>query len=126
TSQFSSFVQLLSDNDRTNRVSAKIVGDQTLNGFIEGYDEDRGLLIMRKLDIEAEIEEEQMVTTSGLGGVYPEGLLIGEVVEAEPDEYGLTQNVYIKPTADFYSLNYVYVIERTSTSIDPELLEGDL
>jgi rod shape-determining protein MreC len=126
TSQFSSLVQLLSDNDRTNRVSAKIVGDQTLNGFIEGYDEDRGLLIMRKLDIEAEIEEEQMVTTSGLGGVYPEGLLIGEVVEAEPDEYGLTQNVYIKPTADFYSLNYVYVIERTSTSIDPELLEEDL
>ncbi|MCK0473534.1 rod shape-determining protein MreC [Halalkalibacter sp. APA_J-10(15)] len=124
-SEFSSRVQLLSDNDRTNRVSAMISSDQTINGFIEGYDEDRGLLIMRKIDLEAEIEEEEMVTTTGKGGVYPSGLLIGEVVSVEPDEYGLTQNAYIKPTADFYSLDYVYVVERTSRTLDTELLEEE-
>ncbi|TWI57105.1 rod shape-determining protein MreC [Halalkalibacter nanhaiisediminis] len=124
-SEFSSVVQLLSDNDRTNRVSAMVSMDQPEYGFIEGYDEDRGLLIMRKLNIEAEIEEGQMVTTSGKGGVYPSGLLIGEIVQIEPDEYGLTLNAYIEPTADFQALDYVYIIERTSTSLDPALLEED-
>ncbi|WP_100404990.1 rod shape-determining protein MreC [Bacillus solitudinis] len=125
TSEFTSFIQLLSDNDRTNRVSAQILMDEPEVGFIEGFDSDRGLLIMRKLDIEADIELKQMVTTSGLGDVYPSGLLIGEVVEVEPDEYGLTQNAYIKPTADFTSLDYVYIIERSSATLDPALLEED-
>ncbi|WP_088103704.1 rod shape-determining protein MreC [Halalkalibacter urbisdiaboli] len=124
-SEFTSFVQLLSDNDRTNRVSAQILMDEPEVGFIEGYDTERGLLIMRKLDIEANIELNQMVTTSGLGDVYPSGLLIGEVVEVVPDEYGLTQNAYIKPTADFASLDYVYIIERSSATLDPALLEED-
>ncbi|GAE34959.1 rod shape-determining protein MreC [Halalkalibacter akibai JCM 9157] len=55
-SEFSSRIQLLSDNDRTNRVSAMISQDQPEYGFIEGYDEDTGLLIMRKIDLEAEIK----------------------------------------------------------------------
>ncbi|WP_227936715.1 rod shape-determining protein MreC [Alkalihalobacillus deserti] len=124
-SEFSSRIQLLSDNDRTNRVSAMISMDQPEYGFIEGYDEDLGLLIMRKIDLAAEIEEEQMVVTSGKGGVYPSGLLLGEIVRVEPDEYGLTQNAYIRPTADFFALDYVYIIERTSTSLDPALLEEE-
>jgi len=124
-SEFSSRIQLLSDNDRTNRVSAMISQDQPEYGFIEGYDEDTGLLIMRKIDLEAEIKEDVMVVTSGKGGVYPSGLLIGEIVSVEPDEYGLTQNAYIRPTADFFALDYVYIIERTSTTLDPELLEEE-
>lgn len=125
-SEFSSTVQLLSDNDRTNRVSAMVATlDQPEYGFIEGYDEEAGLLIMRKIDIEAEIEPGEVVTTSGKGGVYPSGLLIGEIVHVEPDEYGLTQNAYIEPTADFHALDYIFIVERTSTVLDPSLLEGD-
>ncbi|ARK31591.1 rod shape-determining protein MreC [Halalkalibacter krulwichiae] len=124
-SEFSSRIQLLSDNDRTNRVSAMISMDQPEYGFIEGYDEEAGLLIMRKIDLEADIEEGQTVVTSGKGGVYPSGLLIGEIVRVEPDEYGLTQNAYIEPTADFFAIDYVYIIERTSTTLDPDLLEEE-
>ncbi len=124
-SEFTSFVQLLSANDRTNRVSARVAMDDPEVGFIEGYDEERGLLIMRKLDIEAEIEIGATVSTSGLGDVYPEGLLIGEIVEVEPDEYGLTQNAYIEPTADFSSIDYVFIVERSSATLDLGLLEEE-
>lgn len=125
-SEFSSTVQLLTDNDRTNRVSAMIATlEQPEYGFIEGYDEETGLLIMRKIDIEAEIEPGEVVTTSGKGGVFPSGLIIGEIVRVEPDEYGLTQNAYIEPTADFYALDYIFIVERTSTVLDPSLLEED-
>lgn len=124
-SEFSSIVQLLTDNDRTNRVSAMVFTERPEYGFIEGYEEESGLLVMRKIDIDAQVEKGQMVTTSGKGGVYPNGLLIGEVVEVKPDEYGLTQNAYIEPTANFHALDYIYIIERTSTTLDPALLEED-
>ncbi|WP_346243343.1 rod shape-determining protein MreC [Shouchella clausii] len=124
TSKFTSYVQLLSDNDPTNRVSAQVVlEDDTAVGFIEGYDEENDLLIMRKVDVESEIEEGQTVTTSGLGDVYPAGLLIGEVDHTEADEYGLSQNVYIRPTADFSALDYVFIVQRHLPSMDEELLE---
>lgn len=122
-SQFSSSVQLLTDQDRTNRVSAMIHSETPVYGFIEGYDDERGLLIMKKIEADAEIEEEQIVTTSGLGGVFPQGLVIGEIVEIVPDEFGLTINAYIQPAADFYGLDYVYVIERSSTVLADELRE---
>ncbi|MBU8905039.1 rod shape-determining protein MreC [Desertibacillus haloalkaliphilus] len=124
-SQFSSTVQLLSDHDPTNRVSAMIHGEEPVFGFVEGYDQERGTLLVKKLDVDADIEEDQIVSTSGLGGIFPEGLPIGKVVDVEPDEYGLTANAHVEPEADFYNIDYVMVIERTSTSLDPELIEGD-
>ncbi|KMK74666.1 rod shape-determining protein MreC [Alkalihalobacillus pseudalcaliphilus] len=124
-SEFSSYIQLLTDQDRTNRVSAQIQSEEPQIGFVEDYDEEQGFLIMRKIDIDAEIELETMVATSGLGDVYPAGLEIGQVVHVEPDEYGLSQNVYIQPTADFSALDYVYIVERTSVTLDPSLLEGE-
>lgn len=124
-SEFSASVQLLTDTDRTNRVSAMIHSETPAYGFVEEYDEERRLLIMKKIDIDAEIEEGDLVTSSGLGGVFPQGLVIGEVVEIVPDEYGLTMNAYIKPAANFYGLDYVFVIERSSTVLDKELLEDE-
>ncbi|TSB46231.1 rod shape-determining protein MreC [Alkalicoccobacillus porphyridii] len=125
TSQFTSYVQLLSDNDPSNQVSAQIMDGEDIPGygFIEGYDEDRDLLILRKIDIEADIEPEQVVTTSGLGDVYPAGLILGEIEEVELDEYGLSQTAYIRPTADFSSFSYLYVVERGTDVMDPALLE---
>lgn len=123
--QFSSTVQLLTDHDRTNRVSAMVHAEIPVYGFIEGFDQDTGLLVLKKLEIDAEIEIEQMVTTSGLGGIFPRNLPIGKIVEIEPDEYGLTKNAFIEPAANFYGLNYVLVIERTSASLEEELIEEE-
>jgi rod shape-determining protein MreC len=124
--QFSSTVQLLTDHDRTNRVSAMIHSEKPIYGFIEGFNHEQGLLMLKKVDIDAEIEENQLVTTSGLGGVFPQGLVIGEIVKVEPDEYGLTMNAFIKPAANFYGLNYVFIIERGSPTLDEEFQqEGD-
>ncbi|WP_026671468.1 rod shape-determining protein MreC [Alkalihalobacterium bogoriense] len=122
---FTSRVQLITDYDRTNRVSAMIHADEQVLGFIEGYDQETGLLLMRKLAMDKEVEVDQLVTTSGKGGIFPSGLPIGHVVSVEPDEYGLTLNALIEPAADFYNLDYVFVIERLSSLLDEELEEED-
>lgn len=122
-SEFTSTVQLLSDSSRTNRVSAMVVtNDEPVYAFIEGWDEEREGLMLRKIESSRTIEEGQLVMTSGLGGIFPRGLAIGEIVEIEPDEFGLTYNALVKPAADFYHIEQVNVIERTGANLDELLL----
>lgn len=110
--QFSSTVQLLSAMDPKNRISAIVQGDAKAYGTVEGYDEEKKQLLVKRIPYDAKVEKGQTVITSGLGGIFPEGLLIGKVVDVKPDQYGLNQTAYVKPGADFYDINNVLVITR--------------
>ncbi len=119
---FTSTVQLLSSMDPTNRISAEIqAGEESYFGLIEGYDKEKGLLLLKRIPAEAKVEKGQNVISSGKGGVFPKGLPIGKVVEVVPAEYGLTQTAYIKPGANFYDIEHVMVVKRGAMS--PELEE---
>lgn len=108
-SEFTSTVQLLTDQDISNRISAFVDGNETIYGFIEGVDEETGYLQFTMINIDAEIKEGQSVVTSGLGGIFPSQLLIGEIVSFETDEFGLTQTAFVQPSADFLRLDHVLV-----------------
>ncbi|WP_174729853.1 rod shape-determining protein MreC [Mesobacillus harenae] len=125
TTPFTATVQLLSSLDPKNRVSAVIQGEKNLFGTISGYDEEEGLLLLKGIPFDAEVKEEQVVETSGLGGVFPEGLQIGKVERVVPDEFGLNQTAYVKPEANFYDIKHVMVVERGMTQPpEGELTEG--
>lgn len=52
------------------------------------------------------------VVTSGLGGVYPPGLAIGEIVDVAPyDEKRLECEGLVKPAVDFAGLENVFILE---------------
>ncbi|WP_077214124.1 rod shape-determining protein MreC [Bacillus dakarensis] len=121
TQQFTATIQLLSANDPTNRISAEIQGEESVYGTIEGYDGDRELLKLKRIPKDAKIVEKQNVITSGLGGIFPEGLPIGKVVDVEPDEFGLNQTAFIEPGANFYDIKNVIVVKREM--IKPDLSE---
>lgn len=119
---FTSTVQLLSSMDPTNRISAKIqAGDNNFFGLIEGYEKEKGLLLLKRIPYDAKVEKDQNVITSGLGGVFPESLPIGKIVDVVPDEFGLTQTAYVKPGADFYDIGHVMVVKRGA--LQPDLME---
>lgn len=128
---FGSTVELLSTENRELRVSAVILGEQSIFGLVEGYDRTRGELIMKLVDSTSEVTVGQKVNSSGLGGIFPEGLFIGEVTEVSTDDYGLTKVAYIRPAAEFSMLDHVIVAKRNSTSVDgtdgngTEAVEGD-
>jgi rod shape-determining protein MreC len=50
------------------------------------------------------------VVTSGLGGIFPKGLLIGYVDKTDMDGTGLFQRADIIPKADLGMLTYVFVV----------------
>ncbi|MBD8069352.1 rod shape-determining protein MreC [Bacillus sp. PS06] len=115
-SAYHSTVQLLSSPDRKNRISAKVQGEKDRYFVIEGYDEEKASLLLKEIPFEVEVEEGQAVLTSGLGGVFPSDLLVGEVTEVVADNYGLTKTAYVKPAADFYEIKNVIIVERKMDS----------
>lgn len=113
--QFSSTVQLLSAPDPKNRISAYVQGKANVFGLVEGYDQEKKLLLIKRIPNNAKVSKGQTVITSGLGGMFPKGLLIGKVVDVKTDQYGLNQTAYVKPGADFYDIEKVLVIKRIMT-----------
>ena len=57
-----------------------------------------------------DINRADEVITSGLGGVYPEGLVIGYVDNVQVDSSGLFQYAELVPAADFRMLDMVFVV----------------
>lgn len=57
-----------------------------------------------------EVQPGEIVYTTGQDGIYPAGLKIGEVVEVKPGSATVTQQIYIKPTAELYAMEEVAVL----------------
>ncbi|ALX48207.1 rod shape-determining protein MreC [Lentibacillus amyloliquefaciens] len=120
-SKFTSSVKLLTGFDQFNRISAKVSreGDDDVIGMIEGYDQETNQLMFRVVEeSDFDLEEGELVLSSGMGGVFPAGLPIGEVKEVKPDEYGLTRTAFVEPVADMYDINNVIVVERQGPDND--------
>jgi len=58
----------------------------------------------------ADVQVGDVVVTSGLGGVFPKGLLVGKVSRVEKKSYGLFQYAEVIPSVDFSRLEEVLVI----------------
>ena len=58
------------------------------------------------------------IVTSGLGGVFPKGLPLGEVVKVGVASGGLFKDIEMKPAADFSKLEEVLVILEEEASKD--------
>ncbi len=64
----------------------------------------------------ADIQVGDTVISSGLGGVYPKGLLIGTVASVQKKPYGLFQDVMITPAVDFLQPEEVFVVRNSQLS----------
>ncbi|HYF34177.1 MAG TPA: rod shape-determining protein MreC [Prosthecobacter sp.] len=102
--------------DEMCRVSAKVEGSLE-QGIIWG--ERAGLdmrpdLRLRFLNKNALISPGASVISTGEGGVFPAGLLIGRVKRFENKE--ITGEAVVEPTVDFANLEYVFVVEMQSST----------
>ena len=71
---------------------------------------------MVNLARDADIIRGDKIITSGFGGIYPKGLLVGEVMDIVNDEGGLLKYAVLKPVVDFDRLEEVMVIVRSRES----------
>jgi cell shape-determining protein MreC len=67
---------------------------------------------------EADVRRGDVIISSGLDGVYPRGLRIGQVEEVEDPGGRLLQTAILKPSVDFGRLEQVFVMLRRTASMD--------
>lgn len=71
---------------------------------------DTSLVQLTYLASSANLKPGQSVVTSGLGGVFPKGIPIGQIVYANSVEYGLYTEAQVKLNANLGSLEQVWVL----------------
>jgi rod shape-determining protein MreC len=116
------YARVLLVTDRSFRCAARLRESRT-TGVVEGRGTDQ--LVLTYLPREVPAVENEEVITSGQGGVFPPGLLVGTVQRTYSEEYGFYQYASLRPSVDFATLETVAVIKRLPAQIDvpPTLAE---
>jgi rod shape-determining protein MreC len=123
-SNFYSTVQRLIDiddesisiNPNTKAISATVKGNESSFGIIEKaendpHNPDQKLLVMTKIDQSDQLKVGDTIITSGMGQVFPKGIVIGKVLSREPGDFGINFKASIQPAADFNHLRYCLVVQ---------------
>lgn len=71
---------------------------------------DTSLVELTYLASSANLKPGEIVKSSGLGGVFPKGITIGQIVDSRSIEYGLYTEARVKLSANLGSLEQVWVL----------------
>jgi rod shape-determining protein MreC len=103
--------QVILAGDPNCRVSALVENPaRDMGVLIAGGTLDTSLVDLTYLASSANLKPGQNVITSGLGGVFPKGIPIGQIVDSRSVEYGLYTDARVKLNANLGSLEQVWVL----------------
>ena len=97
-------VQLLIDR---NAAAGVLIERSRVQGIVVGTGTDR--LRMDYLATAADLRPGDRVVTSGIDGIYPKGLVVGQI-ESFDSEAGGYRNVIVEPAVEFSALEAVLVV----------------
>ncbi len=106
-SQTAARVLLLTDH--SSGIDA-VIQRSRARGIVQGSDE---VCLMNYLRRDEDVAVGDRVMTSGLDGIFPKGVIIGEVVEVVPRHRGLLQAGVVRPSAQLDRLEEVLVVDAT-------------
>jgi rod shape-determining protein MreC len=96
--------------DPGSYVAARLAGSR-YDGLISGGTSERLVMsYVKKLALQ-EVQYGELVVTSGLGQVFPEGVHIGRVREMQAKGYEASLELQVEPIVDFGRLEYVFILD---------------
>jgi rod shape-determining protein MreC len=73
---------------------------------------------MRYILKNADVEEGDLIVTSGLGGSFPKGIPVGTVSSVTKTKRGMFQQITVTPAVNFSQLEYLIVILQQDSLTD--------
>lgn len=113
TSSHTATVRLLTDPQSG---AAAMVQSSRAEGILRGSLV--GLLYLEDLDADAEVNVGDVVVTSGLGGSYARGLIIGTVVKVDAQQGDTSRRAVVSPNDAISTLEDVLVVSSVSSDAD--------
>ncbi|PKN77001.1 MAG: rod shape-determining protein MreC [Deltaproteobacteria bacterium HGW-Deltaproteobacteria-10] len=92
--------------DQNSNIDA-IVQRNRIQGIIRGAGS-RGC-VLKYVSKTQDVRDGDIIVSSGIGGVFPKGMLIGQVTHVDRQEAGLFLRIYVTPSIDFSKLEEVSV-----------------
>ena len=108
-SKTTSEVKLLTTNDKNEKISVMIkTSDDTIYGIMNGYQDN--YLEVTSVTKDINVDNNSLVYTSGMGGIFPSGILIGKVAMVKEDKYNVSKLILVEPSSSFNNLKFVKVL----------------
>lgn len=112
-SNYTSTIRLLSNDNMDNKLSVKIkIDDKYVYGLISKYDSKTNTYTVEGISENVNIPDGASVVTTGMGNVFPSGLLIGKVKGIKTDNFDLSKVLEVQSSVDFDDIDYVTVLKR--------------
>lgn len=113
TSYFNSTVKLLTTEDINNKISVRIqIGEEFVYGLLTSYNIEKHVFIVEGMDTNKTISVGSVVTTTGLGDIFPSGILIGKVKNITTDSFDLAKTLEVESAVDFDNISFVTILKR--------------
>ena len=119
-------VQLIIDRDAAAGVlieRSRVSGVVTGVGSAENLAFKAGLIELNYVPGSADVKPGDRVVTSGIDGIYPKGLPVGEIQSAE--RVGGEWRIRVKPAVDFSSLEVVLVVLKSPDPPQDAAADGE-
>lgn len=100
--------------DERSGISAWTSKEEGGHGVVKGDIEykAKGLCIMDTISEDVVLREKDVVETSGMGGIYPRGILIGTVEEIFKSDSLIERYALVRPLVDLNSIREVFILKE--------------
>ena len=107
---------------RQSNVSAKLKKNGVTGSIVwDGLKPN--LVTLKDIPTDVKVSIGDSVVTSGFSDKFPYGLLIGTIVEVDHEKSALVATMKVKTAANFYNLQYVYLIKNLQKQEPEQLLK---
>ncbi|MBC3540333.1 rod shape-determining protein MreC [Rufibacter sediminis] len=107
-------------------ISVKLKRNKSL-GSIRWDTEDPKTASLHYIPLSEKIYKGDSVVTSGAGGIYPPGILVGRVVRVQKELDKSFYTILVRLSVDFEKLSYVYVVEnKRKPELDSLLIQSGI
>lgn len=114
TTRYTSTVKLLTSDDVNNKVSVQIkLNDKYLYGILSSFDVENNEYVIEGVTGTNEIKKGILVSTTGMGDIFPSGILIGEVSSVSKDNFDLEYVIKVKPSINVNNFEFVKVLKKS-------------
>jgi len=104
---FDNFSKVLLVTSPSSKISALVQGSM-IEGLIKG--KEKNILSLNLVSKDLFVEKGQTVISSGLGAIFPKGLLIGNISKVELIENQMFQEIEVTSTIDIEKLERVFIV----------------
>ena len=104
--------------DVNSAVSTRIQNPESrATGIVRGTGD--GRLIMQYVPRSDLMRTGDLAITSGIGGVFPSGIVVGRVLQVRQKDVDVFQEALVEPAVDVRSLERLYIVQRQAEATPP-------